>query len=170
MEINFFIIWFFISPFIILYLYQKNKSYKDMAGQVIDQINEVWDNQYKEILKKYGTIDNFIECHLKDFEIMRNNLVDVYESMSHINRDYMSKTEKVLELIESDNISKDEIYNAIKLIRRDICEQTDDELVKLNAFLVAEEEAHCENSDMIDILDSIGEKYKNNEIYNEINK
>lgn len=168
MEINFFTVWFMVSPFIILHLYLKNKEYKDKASIVIEQINDVWDKDYKSIITSYGTINNFIDCHRQDYDIIRSNIVKIYECMSHINREYMFKTEQLLSMIEDRRVTKEEIYKAIKMIRKSVCEATDDELTQINAFLLDEEKAHSENEKMIDVLDAIDKKYKNNDIYREV--
>lgn len=170
MEINFFTVWFLISPFIILHLYLKNKEYKEKAGIVIEQINDVWDKDYKNIITSYGTIENFLECHKQDYDIIRSNIIKIYECISHINRDYMFRTEKLLSMIEDRRITKEEIYKAIKIIRRQVCEATDDELTQINAFLVDEEKAHSSSNIMVEVLNEIDEKYKNNNIYKEVNK
>lgn len=170
MDINFFVIWTFISPFIILHLWLKNREYRDKAGQVLDHVNKVWDNDYKHLIQAYGTIENFLECHTKDFNILRSNLVTIYEHMSSINRTYMLETEKLLILMEEKRLTKKQIYDAIKMIRRQHCMSVDDELTQINAFIINEEEAHSEETRMIDILDRIDDKYKNNNIYTEVNK
>ena len=170
MEINFFTVWFFISPFIILYLYLKNKEYKEKAETVVEQINDVWDNDYKKLIQSYGTLDNFLEAHKKDFDIIRSNMVTIYANISEINRDYMVKTERLLSMIENNRITKEEIYKAVKMVRKDICMNTDDLLTRFNSFIFSEEKAHSDNTKISDILDDIDEKYKNNEIYQEVNK
>ena len=170
MEINFFTVWFMVSPFIILHLYLKNKEYKDKAGTVIEQINDVWDKDYKDIITSYGTINNFLDCHKKDYDIIRSNIVKIYDCISCINREYMFKTERLLDMIENRGITKEEIYKSIKIIRKQVCEATDDELTQINAFLVDEEKAHSDNTKIIDVLNDIDEKYKNNNIYKEVNK
>ena len=146
----------------------KNKEYKDKASIVIEQINDVWDKDYKSIITSYGTINNFIDCHRQDYDIIRSNIVKIYECMSHINREYMFKTEQLLSMIEDRRVTKEEIYKAIKMIRKSVCEATDDELTQINAFLLDEEKAHSENEKMIDVLDAIDKKYKNNDIYREV--
>ena len=170
MEINFFTVWFFISPFIILHLYLKNKEYKEKAETVVEQINDVWDNDYKKLIQSYGTLDNFLEAHKKDFDIIRSNMVTIYANISEINRDYMVKTERLLSMIENNRITKEEIYKAVKMVRKDICMDTDDLLTRFNLFIFSEEKAHSDNTKISDILDDIDEKYKNNEIYQEVNK
>ena len=73
-------------------------------------------------------------------------------------------------MVEDGKIRKDEMYKAIKMIRREICIQIDDILTQMNAFIIDEEQAHSDNKEMIDILNDIDEKYKNNSIYREVNK
>ena len=90
--------------------------------------------------------------------------------MSSINRTYMLETEKLLILMEEKRLTKKQIYDAIKMIRRQHCMSVDDELTQINAFIINEEEAHSEETRMIDILDRIDDKYKNNNIYTEVNK
>jgi len=170
MEFNFFTIWFFISPFIILHLYLKNREYKDKAGTVIEQINDVWDKDYKGIITTYGTVEHFLDCHRKDYDVIRSNIVKIYECISSINREYMFKTDRLLDMIENRQITKKEICHAIKMIKKSVCEATDDELTQINAFLVDEERAHTKNEKMIDVLNEIDERYKNNDIYKEVNK
>lgn len=170
MRFDFFIIWFFISPFIILRLYLKNREYKYKANNVIDHINDVWDKEYKDIIQNYGTTSVFIECHRKDFDIIRSNIKSIYERIACINRDYMSKTERLLTFAERGDYDIKEITEAIKLIRRSICMQVDEQLTDINDFLVNEENAHTDNRKMADILDSIDMKYKNNDIYTEVNE
>ena len=162
MEINFFTLWFLVSPFIILHLYLKNKEYK--------QINDVWDKDYKSIITSYGTLKNFLDCHEQDYTIIRENVVKFYSAVSDANRRYMTKTETLLKMVEDGKIRKDEMYKAIKMIRREICIQIDDILTQMNAFIIDEEQAHSDNKEMIDILNDIDEKYKNNSIYREVNK
>lgn len=170
MEINFFTIWFLVSPFIILHLYLKNKEYKEKANQVVQQINDVWDKDYKSIITSYGTLKNFLDCHEQDYKIIRDNIVKFYSAVSDANRRYMTKTETLLKMIEDGKIRKDEIYKAIKMIRREACIQVDDMLTQMNAFIVDEEQAHSNNKEMVDVLNDIDDKYKNNSIYKEVNK
>ena len=116
------------------------------------------------------TLDNFLEAHKKDFDIIRSNMVTIYANISEINRDYMVKTERLLSMMENNRITKEEIYKAVKMVRKDICMDTDDLLTRFNSFIFSEEKAHSDNTKISDILDDIDEKYKNNEIYQEVNK
>lgn len=166
MEINFFTIWFIISPFVILHLYLKNKNTKEKVNQVMDHINSTWDSEYKKILLQYGTIDNFIKCHKEDFDIIRSNMTSFYEQISDINRDYMAQTEKLLNNVDDTS----DVGIAIKLIRKNICMRTDDLLTMMNSFIYSEEQAHSSDNTIVDILNKIDDKYKNNSIYKEINK
>jgi Glu-tRNA(Gln) amidotransferase subunit E-like FAD-binding protein len=168
MEINIFTVWFFISPFIILHLYLKNQEYKDKANIVVQQINDVWDKDYKRILNEYGTFDNFLDCHKQDYDIIRNNLINYYSSVSEANRNYMAKTERLLSMIENGRITKDEIHTAIKIIRRDTCMDFDEIITDINLFIVNEEEAHSDTKECAEILDKIDKKYKNKNIIKDI--
>ena len=73
---------------------------------------------------------------------------------------YADKKNFADNLVEDDKIRKDEMYKAIKMIRREICIQVDDILTQMNAFLVDEEQAHSNNKEMVDVLNDIDEKYK----------
>lgn len=170
MKFDFFTIWFMVSPFIILHLYLKNKDYKNKTSGVIEQINDVWDNDYKRVIQAYGTIQNFLECHEQDYDIIRSNIVKMYEQVSHINRDFMQKIEKLMQYLETHpDTNTSEMIESIKIIRRSVCEATDECLTQINAFIINENEAHKDNEMVIDILNAIDEKYKNNNIYREVN-
>lgn len=162
MKFDFFTIWFMISPFIILHLILKNKEFKSKADGVLDHINTTWDNDYKEIIKLYGSMDNFIEAHEKDYDIIRDYLLRLYAEISVINREYMLKT---MRLLDNKAYTKQQLYDAIKIIERATCEDTDAILTQLNAFIIDEENAHKNNKRVKDILDEIDEKYKVNDIY-----
>lgn len=168
MNLDFFKIWFLISPFIILHLYLKNKDYKSKANTVVQQINDVWSKDYKDIIMSYGTVENFIECHTKDFDILREYIVKVYGQISDINRDFMMRVERLLDLIENNKISEDELYASLCMIRRNTCQRTDVVLRQMNDFILNEEEAHSDNKIMLDVLKNIDDKYKNNDITKDI--
>lgn len=161
MEINFFTVWFFVSPFIILHLYLKNKEYKEKANIVIEKINEVWDKEYKDIIVNYGSTANFLECHKNDFDSMRNGIVNFYRMASCANREYFVETEHLLEYIEDDKIDREEIYKTIKLIRRHSMKLYNDLLSQVAKFVIDEEKVHNNTCDCEEIIKDIDEKYKN---------
>lgn len=153
-------IWFFISPFILVHLWQKNKEYREKADIVVQQINDTWDKDYKNIIQNYGTVENFLDCHYRDFDSFRDNCISFYSSVSDINRRYIVKTDNLLELIENKKITKDEIYNMTKHIKREISDETFEMLQQLNVFLLSEAEAHTIDKDNIKKkLDEIDDKY-----------
>ena len=170
MKFDFLTLWFIISPFIILHQFLKIRSFRDKAGDVIEYVNNTWDMDYKNLIMTYGTVKNFTDSHLDDFNIIRSNIAKIYGSISEINRKYMYQTEKLLELIEKNKMTKKEIEEGIKIIMRDICILTDDELTQLNAFLINEEEAHSNDKKIIETLNEIDIKYKNNDIYRDVTK
>ena len=75
------------------------------------------------IITSYGTLKNFLDCHEQDYTIIRENVVKFYSAVSDANRRYMTKTETLLKMVEDGKIRKDEMYKAIKMIRREICIQ-----------------------------------------------
>ena len=78
MEINFFTVWFFISPFIILHLYLKNKEYKEKAREKYQYAVEKLKEKYDELLNNSEYIDAItsqvdnIKSINKRFEIIEN--------------------------------------------------------------------------------------------------
>ena len=170
MDLDFFKIWFIVSSFVMMHLYLKNRDYRDKADVVVQQINDVWDKDYKDIIQTYGTVENFVDCHYQDFEIFRNNIILFYSMVSDSNRIYMTNTDKLLDLIERGKLNKEEIYKSIKNIKRDTCIRDDDILTQLNNFITNEVEAHSDKDKVVDILNKIDEKYKNKDILKEINK
>lgn len=167
MELDIFKIGFAIMPFIILFLYNKNRDYKskvDKAELVVKNINDLWDKEYKEIVNEYGSASEFIRCHTEDFNVIRTNLIDFYSNFSNISRMYFVKTEALLELIETEGLTKKDIVNHIIRIRRDVGLKTEEVLMLMHDFITEEEEVHADNKLSENILNKIDEKYKNKEL------
>ncbi len=159
---TFLVIWFVISSFIILQLYLKNKTYQERTGEVLDQVNDVWDNDYKKLISVYGTVDNFLDCHEKDFEIFRHNFVLFYEEVALSLLQYLLETEDLLCKIENKSITKQEMYGAVNTVKKHTISRNNELLNKLNDFLLNEEEAHSDNTDIKEALEKINKKYKIN--------
>ena len=166
MKFDFFTIWFLISGLVITRLYLKNKEYKEKTGEVLEHVNDVWDKEYKQLIQVYGSVNEFLECHKKDFDIIRSYVVTMYAQLSIINREYTFKTDTLLSVQES-KITKKDIFTAINNIKMDLNTQTNDLLKEIDHFIINEEEAHQNNKIMRDILDNINEKYKKEDLYKE---
>ena len=138
-NLDFFQVWFMVSPFIILKQYLDKKAYKMVMSNLEEHVNDSWDNQYKQIIKQYGSMDNYMENFLKDYNIMRSQVAKIYERISMINREYMSKTDRLLERLEEGKADINEAIAAVKMIKRGNCTVTDDLLTYINAFLIQEE-------------------------------
>ena len=168
MEINFFTIWFIVSPFIILHLCHKNRDYRDKANSVIDQINNNWDKEFRMIIQRYGSVEQFLSDHKDDFNILRNYILNVYLNFSSINRSYMTDTDRLVEKI--DQLSDSELKDYILGIKKRVCIATDTLLENMNSFVTDETEAH--NSDQFDNivekLNEIDKTYNNNSILEEL--
>ena len=161
MEFNFFVIWFIISPFIILHLYLKNREYKNKTSQVIDTINNKWDNEYKDILVNYGSIENYSDSIEKDFDTLRNFMVVLYENILIIRKNNTSNLERFLKLCDDtpSSIHTKRLINSIKLF----VSSNNMSLVELNNFIRSvvegEEEAHSTNRTAKTALDELDNKY-----------
>ena len=162
MEINFFTIWFFISPFIILHLYLSKRRYREKADTVIEHINETWDNDYKKIINTYGSIEEFLESHKSDFNIVRDNVVKIYGFISQINREFLYRTDMLLDVIdEIEDLDMDIVQETIKSIKDQVSIDTNALLVYIRNFVNDEETAHSLETLAQKSLDEIDKKYKN---------
>lgn len=153
-------IWFVVSSFVILHLYLKNKTYKEKTGEVLDQVNDVWDNDYKKLISDYGTVAHFIECHEEDFKIFRHNFALFYEEVALSLLQFLLETESLLSHIESGSITKKEISLLINDLKKHTINRNNELLKKLNDFLINEEEAHTDSTTVKDALEKINKKYK----------
>lgn len=161
MELGFFKIWFIVSSFIMLYLFLKNRDYKNRTSNIINQINDVWDNEYKQIILLYGSTENFIESHTNDFNIIRENLTAFYQALEFANFDFIKRTENLLKLYRFDkDISNSKLIEFFNEIRRMNIDNLEKILNTMHAFIESEESAHSNSKTAIEVLDKIDAKYK----------
>lgn len=136
-------IWFFVSPFIILYLYRKLKY--STSTTEIDNIPEIQElmsslnddvNTYLTLIQTYGSIKDYEDAYAKDFEMMRSYI----KSMSSCMQSSINNLGIFLE--EIDKIDG----RSLRKTTKEYISFVVDDFVKcvgsVNHFIESEERAH----------------------------
>lgn len=137
-------VWFFISPFIILYLYRKNKETSAVRIKATPEIQELLNNlnadldAYIQLIEVYGSIQNYEDARMKDFEIMRGYLKTVLNTLHSAVKNLSLFLDEV-DLIDGRSLRK---------ITKDYMSFVIDDYKKcaenLSHFIESEEEAHTQ--------------------------
>lgn len=145
-------IYLIVSPFVILYLYRRAKEAK-LINLALSNTESVFknDTDYKMLLDAYGSVANYEDCRMKDFEIMRNYLKNVSACLDEI----ITDLNKFL-LLNShlDNNIKSFLDNMLFSYKQ--CKYN------LDLFISSEEEAHSEHT-REEVLEFIERRKEENE-------
>lgn len=139
-------VYLFVSPFVILFLYNKVKSLSDIHNLIklldtdVLKVTEV-DEDYAKLIDAYGSISGYEDAMLKDFETMRNYLVKVKSTLD-IAVSMLNSFNKGLKTVDADDISPKVV---VKILSNEVDKLSNDfELcsINLNNFIESEREAH----------------------------
>lgn len=147
-------VWFFVSPFIILYLYRRLKySAPTMKIKAVPELQELMDNlnadleAYITLIQTYGSIQGYEDARMKDFEIMRGYLKIISNCMQNSIKDLSIFLEDI-GIIDGRSLRK---------ITKDYLSFVIDDFVKcvedLNHFIESEEQAHARAHSTQEILE-----------------
>lgn len=147
-------VWFFVSPFIILYLYRKLKySTPTMKIKAVPELQELMDSlnadldAYITLIQTYGSIQGYEDARMKDFEIMRGYLKTVSNCMQSSIKNLSVFLEEI------DRIDG----RSLRKITKDYTSFVIDDFVKcvenLNHFIESEEQAHTQAHSTQEILE-----------------
>lgn len=156
-------IYLFISPFVILFLYQKVKNMslvsinidkKDLVKEAIERggLDDDIDNlaemlcsedmlNYTMLLDTYGSFSNYEDARMKDFDIMRGYLKDVLSNLGIIVKD-------ISDLLDRLDSHHTEMID--KVVKAKLTQYKSDYSLcyeNLKNFIESEEKAHGKHTD-----------------------
>lgn len=148
-------VYLFVSPFVILFLYNKVKNLSDIHNLInlldtdVLKVTEV-DEDYAKLIDMYGSVSGYEDAMLKDFEIMRNYLVNVKNTLDEA-VSILNSFNKGLKTVDINDISPKVVA---KVLSNEVDKLSNDfELcsINLNNFIESEREAHDKPHSVEDI-------------------
>lgn len=142
---------------------------KDVETMLNDKFVEQWDEDYKAIICSYGSVENFIEAHYKDYNIYRSNVLvfisQVKELSAGVKRATKHLTDTLSNRTQLNSFDKSFIATNINCFEIALIEAIDRVAEEATVFVEGEEEAHHDNKEVRDILDKLSKEIKEVNFY-----
>ena len=150
-------IYLFVSPFVILYLYNKSNAYKvkvtksalEHALKEYFGISSVDDlDDYKSLVNAYGSVHGYEDARMKDFDIMREYLINLETVVSSIQfnvkslKDYIKSDNNIEELKKTSYDFLDSMSKELSVYKE-----------HLHNYIESEREAHASAHSCEDIIE-----------------
>ena len=153
-------IYLFVSPFIILYLYQKSKKPIELdinAEDIVKKLEEEFGADYMTLMESYGSIEGYEDAMMADLDIMRNYLKKVLITLVSATNSLSHFSDNVSKLPE---MNKDELMSFFLENIGYIVEDFKKCSMNLEKFILSEEEAHTRPHSVSDIKERRKEREK----------
>lgn len=146
-------LYFFVSPFVILYYYRKSKNTSNLKiriplDAVQDALSENIDEDYLKLLAAYGSIQGYEDAMMKDFNIMREYLKKVLLTL-HSASNSLKKFS--VDINDMPNISSETMKQLMLKNMTFIIEDFEKCAINLENFIKSEEHAHTASHDVDEI-------------------
>lgn len=150
-----------------IYMFQLKQNTKQIQDELNDFLQKElltrWDEDYNNLINNYGSVENYMNSYIKDFDIMRNNLGVFYKSIQEI-KDCNSKNFEIslraVERISDEYPLKKELMTTLRCQQKGQDESLSQFAEALKGFIESEEKAHSDMTRVTEILDKIEKKYK----------
>ena len=63
------------------YIRARRLENKVLGVENLTGLANTWDKDYRSLINMYGTVANFVEAHMQDFDIIRSNILVYLENM-----------------------------------------------------------------------------------------
>lgn len=160
-------IYLFVSPFIILYLYNKLKFSNNWQRNVdvSKELEKITNNPaidfqaYLGLVAAYGSVREYEDARMKDFETMRGYLKTMITVLEGVNNNFTAMDDYVRENIKH-NGDYLEVLNTLMDYFKSQKKDINRVIEHITEFVSSEEEAHSNAHDFEDIRE---ERRKHNE-------
>lgn len=155
----------FISWCILLYQHYRWNNIEEMMEKDINKLlKDKWDDNYKQLIEAYGSTEEFIEAHYKDYDIFRSNVLVFIARLEKLKDGLI----KVFDYLDKD-IDKDCNTDAVKIkldaVKSSVIPALDNLIEDTKNFVEGEEEAHSFDRNVSIVLEKLNKEIKDINFY-----